>query len=229
MFQRIFNNPEKTRSKLACNVSDPDFLQYLKQPLPGLNAPLNETEFLSLDFETTGLNPQQEAILTIGYTVIKNGRVLLKENGHHLIQINKPIPHESVIIHHITDDRIKEGEPLREALATLLRKLSGRVALVHYQGIEKQFLNAACQQHYGHDLPAIYVDTLEIARRRLSRLPVRYGPHHLRLFNLRDYHKLPRYRAHSALEDAIATAELFLAEMSSKGTTLDKIRLKEVI
>jgi len=33
----------------------------------------------------------------------------------------------------------------------------------------------------------------------------------LRLFNLREAQQLPRYRAHNALSDALATAELFLA------------------
>ena len=33
----------------------------------------------------------------------------------------------------------------------------------------------------------------------------------LRLFNLRPRYNLPRYKAHNALSDAIATAELFMA------------------
>lgn len=229
MLHFFLNQAEKQRKKLLSAVSDADFKAYLEHPLPALDQSIENTEFLALDFETTGLDPEQEAILSIGYTVIKQGRILLKENGHLFVRINKPLPHDSVVIHHITDDRMSLGEPLTTALKKLLKKMAGRVLLVHYQGIEKPFLNAAGKQIFGSEIPAIYVDTLEIARKRLSRAPVRFGPHHLRLFNLRHYYQLPRYHAHSALEDAIATAELFLAEMSAKGSPLSKIKLKTVI
>ncbi|MGV6817993.1 MAG: exonuclease domain-containing protein [Thiotrichales bacterium] len=229
MFHLFLNQAEKQRKKLLSTVSDAQFKAYLEHPLPDLDQSIENTEFLALDFETTGLDPDQGAILSIGYTVIKHSRILLKKNGHLLVRINKPLPHDSVVIHHITDDRMSLGEPLTAAINKLLLAMAGRALLVHYQGIEKPFLNAAGKQLFGSEIPAVYVDTLDIARKRLSRAPVRYGPHHLRLFNLRDYYQLPRYHAHNALEDAIATAELFLAEMNAKGTPLSKIKLKTVI
>ncbi len=229
MLQWLRKDPEKQRQKLLSVVHDPSLLRYLEVPLPDPAQNLLQTEFVALDFETTGLDATQEAILSIGYTVIREGRIVLRENGYHLIRVNKPIPEKSVVIHHITDDRMAEGAPLHEVMPGLLAKIAGRVLLVHYQAIEKKFLNAACKELYGYELPARYVDTLEIARRRLARAPMRYGPHHLRLFNLRDYYKLPRYNAHNALEDAIATAELFFAEIAQKRRPLERIRLKEVL
>jgi DNA polymerase-3 subunit epsilon len=55
------------------------------------------------------------------------------------------------------------------------------------------------------------IDTQVLARRRFERRDQPYQPKDLRLFNLRTTYGLPRYQAHNALSDALATAELFLA------------------
>lgn len=227
MFQ-FFNNPEKQRQKLLNIVADSPFKKNLEHPLPSLKTPVSEIEFIALDFETTGLDARKEAILSIGCTLIKNGRVLIAENSHHLVQVNRDIPPESVVIHKITDDRAKQGMHLHNVMEILLPKIAGRVLLVHYDKIERSFLNAACKEIYGHPLPMLIVDTLAIAKNRLDRLPQPYSPNRLRLFNLRNEYGLPRYNAHSALEDAIATAELFLAQMAH-GDGLGKTLLKDVI
>ena len=59
------------------------------------------------------------------------------------------------------------------------------------------------------------VDTLLIAKRRLDQRDVAYEPSELRLSNQRNFYQLPTYNAHNALSDAVATAELFLAQTAT--------------
>jgi DNA polymerase-3 subunit epsilon len=225
---RLLNSPDKQRRRLLNKIDKGVFRNYLEHQLPNITKTTYETEFLSLDFETSGLNAKQEAILSIGYTVIRQGRICLKENGHHIVKINRDIPPESIVIHKITDDQAKQGIHLHDALEILLAKMAGRVLLVHYNKIERSFLNAACKQVYGYEPPMIMVDTLALAKRTFDRLPQPYNPKRLRLFNLRNEYGLPRYNAHSSLEDAIATAELLLVQLAhQKG--LKKTILKEII
>lgn len=224
----FFSTPEKQRKKLLATVENKILRKYLETPLADRNKPISELEFLALDFETTGLDAKNEAILSIGYTVINKGRIQLKNNGHHFIQVNRDIPAESVTIHKITDDRAKQGEHLHDVLETLLSVMAGKVLLVHYDKIERNFLNAACQNIYGDIPPILIVDTLAIAKKKRDRLNRPYDPKCLRLFNLRKELGLPRYYAHSALEDAIATAELFLAQIHHSNG-LNRTRLKEII
>lgn len=224
----LFANPERKRKKLLAKVENEILKDYLSTPFPDIKQAASEIEFLSMDFETTGLDADKEAILSIGCTLIKNGRVKLEENRHHFIQVNREIPPESVVIHKITDDRVKQGEHLHDVLELMLEKMKGRVLLVHYDKIERNFFNAACKQIYGDAPPLLIVDTLAIAKKRLDRLPQGYNPKSLRLFNLRADYGLPRYNAHSALEDAIATAELFLVQMAHSDG-LEKTRLKDIL
>ncbi len=205
---------EKQRKRLLEQIEAGPLRRYLEVPLPDSTLPVIDTEFLALDFETTGLDEKQDAILSIGYCVVKNFRVQLQHKGHHVIKINKDIPEKSVVIHRITDDRMREGSHLHHVLEILLEKMAGRVLLVHFARIERGFLQAACEQIYGYKIPVYFVDTFEIERRRLQNIQPEVAPHQLRLFNIRTRYGLPRYHAHSAVEDAIATAELFLAQVA---------------
>ncbi len=202
--------------------------EYLSRPFPEKGQDVRDVEFLALDFETTGLDAKNEAILSAGWVLIRRGRVVLGQRGHHLVKVNKPIPEESVVVHKITDDRAREGMHLHDMLAILLPLMAGKVLLAHYQKIEKTFLRAACEQIYGVAPPLMIADTLQIERKRLERQQREILPTQLRLFNLREEYGLPRYYAHSALEDAIGTAELFLAqiELSARGRP---VKLGEVL
>jgi DNA polymerase-3 subunit epsilon len=53
-----------------------------------------------------------------------------------------------------------------------------------------------------------------LAKRRMDMKSAGYDPSELRLSNLRESAKLPRYCAHNALTDALATAELLFAEVA---------------
>jgi len=206
---------QQYRRWLLGRVDDGPLKTYLQAPLPDSRKKIMACEFLALDFETTGLDAKQEAILSIGYTLLKQGKILMRSNGHHVVKVNKAIPKESVVIHKITDDRAHQGIHLHDVMPILLQQMAGRVILVHYGAIERNFLNAACRQLYGHKLPMLIVDTIQIESKRLLLNQTPTAKNQLRLFNLRKQYGLPRYNAHSALEDAIATAELFLAQVEA--------------
>ncbi len=55
------------------------------------------------------------------------------------------------------------------------------------------------------------IDTLQLGQRLFELRNHTIQATDLRLFNLRPRYNLPRYRAHNALTDAMATAELLLA------------------
>lgn len=207
---------EAQQRALLKRVDHPTIRTYLETPLPTRKTPLEEVEFLSVDFETTGLNSKKEAILSIGYTHLRGGRVMLKESGHRVIRINIPLCEKSVAIHQITHERMEAGVALHDALEELMQLLPGKVMLVHCAPIEKGFLAAAIKRVYNCKLPFLWVDTLEIERKRLDRGVTPVQANRLRLGNLRNDYKLPRYGGHNALEDAIATAELFMVLMAQR-------------
>lgn len=217
------------RERLLKKVTHPVAQAYLSTPLPDKKASVFDVDYLALDFETTGLNAKKEAILSIGYTHIQKGRVTFKDNWHQIIRLNFPLPASSVVVHQITDDRMKDGEALHDALDVLVKDMMGKVVLVHYWPIEFNFLRAAMKRVYGVELPFYMVDTMELARRRMQSPGSMLASNALRLGNLRRDHELPRYGAHHALEDAIATAELFLVEAEHLLERNGKCCLKDIL
>lgn len=184
---------------------------FLAKPGPTGKDPCNQADIVALDLETTGLNPKKDSILSIGLVNIRQMAIRLDTSWHQIIQIEHPLTEDSVVIHEITDDQAASGLPLAEVLPYLLERLSGRVMLAHYKNIEQNFLNAACQRIYGAPFVIPTIDTLVLAARVFERRNHSVQTGDLRLFNLRPRYNLPRYKAHNALSDALATAELFLA------------------
>lgn len=203
------------RERLLKKAPDGPLKDYLSVPFPDKNIPIDQTPIMALDFETTGLSAQKDQILSIGFIRIENNEILLNSARHQIICTEGQLNEENVAIHQITDDAKAQGEALEAAIKKLLEALAGHVMLVHFARIERAFLQVACRQLYGMAPVFPIIDTLELARKRLDRESLRYPPSALRLFNLREAHHLPRYAAHNALSDALATAELFFVEVAA--------------
>jgi DNA polymerase-3 subunit epsilon len=184
----------------------------LATPLPSTRRDYRDTEFLAIDLETTGLDMKRDLILSVGYAILKGKRVELGSACHRVVRIDRSIPEASAVIHQITDDQSALGLPIEEVLSELLPVLAGRVMIAHHASIEEGFLGNACRRLWRVGLPMRVVDTQELARRTFERRQTPFKGSDLRLHALGDRYNLPRYGAHNALMDALAAAELFLAQ-----------------
>src|SRR5690606_16010952 len=106
---------------------------------------------------------------------------------------------------------LEAGLPLAEVLAELKRALEGRVLLAHHAPFELAFLEAAFRAVGERPVRTPDVCTLELQRRLLTR-EGEIRPGSLRLWRSRARHGLPVTKAHDALGDALACAELYLAQ-----------------
>lgn len=185
---------------------------------PDLHQPTLHAPLLALDFETTGLNPKQDAILSVGWVPVTDERIQVGKGTHRIVRIDQPLPDKTIKVHGITHQRMQQGLPLEKVLEELFTALQGRFPLVHFARIEQTFLQAALKNLAGCTPPLPMVDTFHIAQTRMRHLP-HITPQQLRLYALREHYHLPRYPAHHALNDAIATAELFLAQMKESPKT----------
>lgn len=203
------------RRKRLLGKSPPGVMhEFYSVPFPQPGDDCHRLEFIALDLETTGVDPQKDEILSVGLVCLKGTEIALQTAQHRLIRPQSEIPETSAVIHHITDDRAATGESLAEVLAELLPLLAGKVLIAHHARFELSFLGRACERYFGSPLLMPVVDTLDVARRSLERRNVSFKPHELRLPELRKRYGLPRYRLHNALSDAVAAAELFLAQLA---------------
>jgi DNA polymerase-3 subunit epsilon len=190
---------------------------YLATPFPGPRTEWRAVEYLAIDLETTGLDQRKDAILSVGHVVLRGGRIELASADHRVVRIAGDVPAASAIIHQITDDEAALGEELSVVLADVLRVLAGKVLIAHYARVETGFIGMACRQVYGAGFAVPVVDTQALAQRQFERRQIAYKGSDLRLHALGERYNLPRYAAHNALYDALAAAELFLAQVGNLG------------
>ncbi len=199
------------RRQLLKKTTSAVMKDYLQKPFPNKKDLISNIEIVSLDFETTGLNLEKDSIISIGVVRISKLGINLQSSSHQLISSSENLPETSVVIHQITDNQLANGISIDVALPNLLKILSGKVLLAHNAKIELGFINKMCHKLYDTDFVIPVIDTQFLAKRSLERKNKSYGKNDLRLFNLRKSLNMPAYKAHNALMDAIATAELFLA------------------
>jgi DNA polymerase III subunit epsilon len=174
---------------------------------------------VAIDLETTGFSAGKDAILSIGVVQIDGLAIQLATARHWLIRNEAPLPEASVVIHRITDDAAGNGLPLANVWPELLMLLQGRVMVAHHAHIEQTFLDHAMRTLHNCALWLPVIDTEVIARRSFERRNQPFRGHDLRLANLRQRYGLPRHPAHNALSDALATAELLLAQIAEGNAT----------
>ncbi len=212
------NRLEAQRKKfIDQNSSLPHYLErVIEAPYPNPKEDSNNMLFTVLDFETSGLNPDNDHIVSIGWVHIINGVIKLNTAQHFII--SEPAltidndteqDHTARSLHHILPEQQKMGISIKKAITLFFANLPSNVLIVHGATIEKRFLEQFFLSQRLPNPPLIWLDTLRIEQNTLS---TNLHQKDFRLFSLRRQYQLPDYPAHHALVDSIATAELFLAQ-----------------
>lgn len=219
---------EAKRKRLLKKVPSGPLHDFLSVPFPSLDTPFSELPILAVDFETTGLDAKADKLLSVGFVTLVQEQIKLKSSYHQIIKAKTKLEASNVIIHQITDDQKDKGQPLNIVVEQLLKALAGKVMLVHFARIERQFLQQACLELYGFAPDFPMIDTLVVAKRQLDKRDVSYDPSELRLSSLRHKIKLPDHHGHDALNDAVATAELLLSQIANKPNS-DELTLNDIV
>ncbi|MDJ0761154.1 MAG: exonuclease domain-containing protein [Woeseiaceae bacterium] len=207
--------------------SESPFAEFLSAPLPESGAPFNDCEFVCLDIETTGLDAKTADLLSVGWVVIRNGRVDLSTSETHLIRPENDVG-DSASVHGLTDTQVSRGKDQALVFSRVVEVLTGRILVVHHAGLDKALLDRLCTARFGPALPLPVVDTLALELRRQQRRHHVSENQSLRLGDLRERYNLPYYQAHDCLVDAISTAELLIAMVATHDGA-DNTRLGQLV
>lgn len=166
--------------------------------------PLSSLTYTVFDTETTGLHPAQgDEIIQIGAARIVNGRLLRQETFEQLVDPGRRIPAASIPIHGITQAMVTGQPRIREVLPAFHAYAQDTVLVAHNAAFDMKFL-ALQEQATGLRFDQPVLDTL-----MLSAVIHPHQSSH-RLEAIAERMHIAVLGRHTALGDALVTAEVFL-------------------
>ena len=175
-----------------------------------LLAPPPAGEWVSLDLETTGLDPARDHILSLAAVPVRDGRVRLSERFERRVHTARAFGIQSIRHHRITPDEASEGEQVTDVVRDFLHWLGSRRLLGYYLAFDLDMLRPHVRALTGFDLPNPVVDLGdEVARRQRRQRP--NAPVNLDFAHIANTLGVPMVERHSALGDATTVALCWLA------------------
>jgi len=165
--------------------------------MPALHTPIHEIPFVSVDVETTGLDPRLDQIIEIGAVKVINGQTIGEWDT--LVSIDQRIPMSAHRVHGITDAMLAGKPTVQDAIRSLL-VFAGDGTLVEHS--HRAFDIAFLETAHGEPLPIPCLNTCTLSRKLFP-----FHRSHSLAECCRRY-SIDNQNAHRALNDARATAQL---------------------
>lgn len=154
--------------------------------------------YVVFDLETTGFSPRFDEVTEIGAVKIRDGRIV--DRFSTFVNPMQPIPPRVVELTHITNDMVAGADPIDVVLPRFEEFIDDSILVAHNASFDSRFIEFRRKGK----VPYATIDTLLLARSldiqvknyKLGTLAKRFG------INLQG--------AHRAVNDAEATAELFI-------------------
>lgn len=172
------------------------------------DTPQND-EYVCFDCETTGLNPKEDDIISIGAVIIKNDTILSSKKFTKFIKPKTKIQTQAIEIHHIRECDLENAEDIDTVIEEFLDFIGNRKLVGYYLEFDIAMINKYLKPKLGiklpnktHEVSAIYHDW------KIEIIPQGYID--LRFDTIMDELKIPSFGKHDALNDALMTAMMFL-------------------
>jgi DNA polymerase-3 subunit epsilon len=186
--------------------------------MSSLDVPLSAVSFVSVDVETTGLDPDTDVIVEIGAVKIEGYRKV--DEFETLVYVDRTIPYAARKVHGISNEMLVGKPRIGEAMRLLL-EFAGEGALVEHS--HKAFDVLFLERAHGKPIDAPYVNTCMLSRRLFPHLPRHSLDECCKRFNITNQGRA-RYGRHRALTDAQATGDLLVRLLELCGPRYPRLR-----
>jgi len=216
MFRRLFKrNRDDFRSdpiiKYVVKLCD----KYNKRDF--LNQSVFDVEFCVVDTETTGLDIKTAKIINLAAVKIKNFKIIDYYNV--FINPGKSIDPDSIKWHGITDEMVKDKPFVVEVLPEFIKFIRNSIMVGHHIKFDIDMISKELMETFGCVLKQKYLDTMFIYTRGIAK-----KNDHVGLDFLLDLYKVKCNGRHTALGDAMATAEVFNKMVMQISDTYKSVR-----
>ncbi len=126
-------------------------------------------EYVTLDVETTGFNPEKHKIIAVAVCKIKDGNIIDEYTA--FVNPKEVIPPVTAEITKITNDMVKEAETIDIVIPKLLDFIGSLPIVVHWSRTTIDFLKKNCAD-INISLDNEVIDTLSLCKKKIPNLKV---------------------------------------------------------
>lgn len=195
MFKKIKNYFNKK------NLKDEKYLYLFDEPTCD--------EYVCFDCETTGLDVQNDDIISIGAVIIKDNTILSSKKFIRFVKPKTKLQEEAIKVHHIREMDLDDAEDINRVIEEFLEFIGNRKLVGYFLEFDIAMINKYIKPKLGITLPnreyevsAIYHD-YKIEMIPQSNIDLRFD-------TLMKDLKIPAMGKHDAYNDAIMTAMMFI-------------------
>lgn len=170
---------------------------------------LSDLTCVVFDTETTGLSPTEDRIVQIAGVRIARGR-MTGERFETLVNPGRPIPPGATAVHHINDEMVADAPGMTAALGAFHHFAEDAVLIAHNAPFDMGLLRTAASETGAHFDNRV-LDTVLLSAMVWGQAAV----HTLDALTERLGITIPAEDRHTAMGDAVATAEAFLKLLSA--------------
>ena len=179
-----------------------------------LATPLSELPAIALDTETTGLDPNHDRVISIGAVRLHGPRLYRSQTLNVLVNPGRSIPNRTITIHGISNAMVSDAPPFDQIADRVFDHTTGLVLVGHRIDFDIAMLQSEMRRCGRDWRPAASLDVMLLYVGLFPDQQV------LRLDDIAAALDVPVIGRHSALGDALTTAEIFvrlIAAMSAQG------------
>lgn len=198
-----FSSPAATLPRTV--VYDFDLLSRVSRDVVA-DAELDDLNYVVFDTETTGLLPERgDELVQIAAVRIVNGKLMPGEVFDTFVNPGRPIPSASTAIHRVTDAMVAEAPDVLHVVERFHKFVGNCVLVAHNAPFDMAFLHRR-EKALGIQFDKPVLDTGIISVMTFGQ----HESHTLDALASRLAISIPAMQRHTALGDAVATAEVFL-------------------
>lgn len=171
--------------------------------------PYSGSDVISLDCETTGLDPKLDEVISIAAVRIEGRQVKTGDAFDAMIDHRERLSEDSIRIHRIRKQDLDEAVDIETAVMALLEFVGNRPILGYNIQFDLKFLDRYTRPMLGFSLPNHVIDLADVYRKSV----VKYRPDavpHLGFEEILEDLNVPVFGRHTALGDATTVAMAYV-------------------
>lgn len=183
-------------------------------------------EVVSIDCETTGLDPRRDDIISIAAVKIRANQILTSEAFRVTVKPKADLGANSIKIHQLRKSDVEASSPIRAVLPQFLEFIGNRPLVGYWIDFDIRMLNKDVRRMLGTPLPNVRIDVCDLFYdRKYGNAPPGTRVD-LKFASILEALGLPPLQAHDAFNDAISTAQMYLVlkDLKERGVYLSRDR-----